>query len=113
LPLDAFGSRYTVVDAAGHVGWRFVELGVQLENMFDNRYNQFELYYASNFEAPSARPSMLPQLHFAAGPPLSVMGTLTLHWDRRAKTEREAERRARLAPPRRKRAPPGRKKVRR
>jgi hypothetical protein len=97
LPLDTFGSRYTVVDLAGHFGWRFVEVGLEIQNLFDNRYHQFELLYASNFEGPATRPAMLPQLHFAAGPPLSAMGTVTLHWDPGAKRRRLERRRARDA----------------
>lgn len=81
LPLDQTGSRYTVVDLGARMRWRWIELGLEIQNLFDSRYHQLELYYASNFDSPSTRPSMLPQLHFAAGSPLFAMGTLTLHFE--------------------------------
>lgn len=92
LPLNAFGTRYTVVDLAAKLRWRWIEGGISIQNLFDRRYHQFELFYASNFDAPSARPSMLPQLHFVPGPPLTALGTLTLYFEPDAR-ERLRERR--------------------
>ncbi|HEY8428515.1 MAG TPA: TonB-dependent receptor, partial [Sandaracinaceae bacterium] len=77
LPNGAEGGAYAVVDASAHVGWRFVEVGVLITNLFDVRYERAVFSYASHFDLE--RPaSMMPALHFAAGPPLSVLGTLTL-----------------------------------
>ena len=81
LPLGTFGTRYTVVDLGARLRWRWIEGGIEVQNLFDSRYHQFELFYPSNFESPSARPSMLPALHFVAGPPLTAMGTLTLYFE--------------------------------
>jgi outer membrane receptor protein involved in Fe transport len=95
LPLDAFGTRYAVVDLGGRLRWRWVEVGVEIQNLLDQRYHQFELFYPSNFDGPAARPSMLPQLHFVAGPPLTAMGTLTLYFEpdaRRRLRDRRLER---------------------
>ena len=80
LPLNTFGTRYFVVDLGGSLRWRWIEGGIQIRNLLDARYHEFELNYASNFEGPTARPSRLPALHFAAGAPLTAMGTLTLHF---------------------------------
>jgi len=81
LPLNEFGTRYTVVDLGARMRWRYIELGLEIQNMLDTRYHQLELAYASNFDSPTARPSMLPQLHFVAGSPLFAMGTLTLYFE--------------------------------
>jgi outer membrane receptor protein involved in Fe transport len=89
LPLDAFGTRYTVADMGARMRWRWVEAGIEVQNVFDNRYHQFERFYASNFDRPAGRPSMLPQLHFVAGPPLTAMGTLTLYFEPGARARHE------------------------
>jgi hypothetical protein len=81
LPLDQFGTRYAVADFGARMRWRWIELGVEIQNMFDARYHQLELYYASSFASPTARPSMLPQLHFVAGSPLFALGTITIHFE--------------------------------
>jgi hypothetical protein len=81
LPLDTYGTRYAVVDFGARMRWRYIELGLEIQNLFDARYHQLELAYASNFQSASARPSMLPQLHFVAGSPLFAMGTITLHFE--------------------------------
>jgi hypothetical protein len=75
--------------------WRWVELAVEIQNLFDARYHQLELFYASNFSSPTARPSMLPALHFAAGAPLTAMGVLTLHFEADARARLAERRRAR------------------
>lgn len=78
LPNGAEGDAYAVVDASAHVGWRFVELGVSITNLFDVRYERASFHYMSRFDA--SRPvSMTPARHYAAGPPLTAMATLTLH----------------------------------
>ncbi len=95
LPLDVFGTRYTVVDLGARMRWRYIELGMDIQNLFDARYHQLELFYASNFQSGATRPSMLPQLHFVAGQPLMAMGTLTLYFEpneRKRLRERRAAR---------------------
>jgi hypothetical protein len=68
LPSGAEGDAYAVLDVSAHVGWRFVELGVLLTNLFDVRYERASFHYASQFDAST--PSLTPTRHVAAGPPL-------------------------------------------
>jgi hypothetical protein len=81
LPFETLGTAFTLVDAGAGMRWRWIELGIQVENLLDTRYHEAELYYPSNFGDPVEEPSQMPMLHFAAGAPLSVMGTLSLHFD--------------------------------
>ena len=61
LPLNTFGTAYFVVDLGARLRWRFVEGGLEIKNLLDARYHEAQLYYASNFEGPSSRPSRLPR----------------------------------------------------
>ena len=68
-----------LLDAGGDVRlWHF-SVGIEMRNLLNLRYRQAELNYASNFVAPDAIPSQLPERHFVAGEPFYVMGTLTWH----------------------------------
>ena len=78
LPNGAEGDAYAIADASAHVGWRFVELGVQITNLFDVRYERASFNYVSRFDVSSPA-SLTPARHYAAGPPLTALATLTLH----------------------------------
>lgn len=80
LPNEELSQRIFVVDAAASARWRFVEVGISARNLFDMRYRQLELQYESRFDDDEFG-SLRPARHFAAGPPLEVMATLTLHLD--------------------------------
>jgi hypothetical protein len=83
LPLGATSPPVALLDASLRVRWRIVEAGVQVQNLLDARYAQSVFHYASNFD-PSARPSLVPETHFSAGAPLSVMATLAFLVDETA-----------------------------
>lgn len=94
LENDTFGTRITLVDLGARVRWRWVELGLDIQNLFNARYHQYELYFASDFHA-GMQSSQDPMLHFIAGQPLMAMGTLTLYFEpgeRRRLHERRAAR---------------------
>ncbi|MCC7535867.1 MAG: TonB-dependent receptor, partial [Deltaproteobacteria bacterium] len=77
LPLSELSDDVLVLDASAGLAWRFVELGLVITNLLDARYNQTELHYVSNFRGPDAPPSLAAERHVAAGPPLTMMGTVT------------------------------------
>lgn len=78
LPRAGEADPYAIVDASAFVGWRFVELGLLLRNLFDVRYERATFSYGSRFDL--SRPaSLAPAEHFAAGAPLMAFVTLTLH----------------------------------
>jgi hypothetical protein len=78
LPFDQFAEPFFVLDAAVSARWRWFEIGVAAENLFDARYRQAELNYVSSFE-PDRAPSLMAARHFVAGPPLRVMVRLAIH----------------------------------
>ena len=80
LPNEQLSQRIAVLDASASARWRVVELGVSARNLLDLRYRAVELQYESRF-ADDDFGSLRPARHFAAGPPLEVMATLTLHLD--------------------------------
>lgn len=70
-----------LADASLSLRRTFLELGVEAQNLLDARYADVEYAFASNWaQDPQDRiPSALPARHFAAGPPLTVLGSVTLH----------------------------------
>jgi hypothetical protein len=81
LPLETLSDPLLSADASLTVGWRFVDLGLAVENVFDNR-NQLAVFnYASNFIGPDATPSLRAERHFSAGAPRAFFATLTFHAD--------------------------------
>ncbi|APR99335.1 TonB-dependent receptor domain-containing protein [Pajaroellobacter abortibovis] len=81
LPFDQRSLAFWSVDVAGKVRWKWIEMGIEMTNLLDRRNQQFIQSYPSNFQGPEAFPSRLVQPHFAAGPPRTILGTLTLYWD--------------------------------
>jgi iron complex outermembrane recepter protein len=79
LPRQEFGDPFYLLGAGGDVRlWHF-SLGIEMRNLLNATYRQAEFNYASNFVAPDAIPSQVPERHFVAGEPFFVMGTLTWH----------------------------------
>ncbi len=66
------------LDGSVSVGWRFLELSVAAQNLTDRRNRVAKFNQASSF---GAGPSMRAVRHFAAGPPRTLLATLTLHAD--------------------------------
>lgn len=74
------GSGFTVLDLGASMRWRWVELGIEVENATNLRYHEVEQFYASRFD-PSAPLDEQPVVHFAAGAPLTALGTLALYFE--------------------------------
>lgn len=83
LPLGESSSSVWELDLAVRARWRWLELGVSLENVFDVRNRVSELNYASNFAGDDAAgsASMRTVRHFAAGRPRTWWLSLKIHLD--------------------------------
>ncbi|MCU0685367.1 MAG: TonB-dependent receptor [Polyangiaceae bacterium] len=81
LPNERFSPVLFTVDAAARLRWRALEVGLEVTNVLDRRNRPVALNYVSNFRAPDAPASLLPEQHFAAGPPRAFFGTLTLYFE--------------------------------
>ncbi len=79
LPYGEWSDPMFVVDASASVRWRWIEVGVIAENLFDTQYRLGEYNYVSNFNPGTSTPDMVAGRLFTAGPPLGVFGTLTLY----------------------------------
>lgn len=79
LPYGQFADPVHLLDASAAVRWSVVEVGVEAFNLLARRWAATEYNFVSDWGTRPI-PSLLPARHFAAGPPLSVMGTLTLHF---------------------------------
>lgn len=73
------GEPVFVADAACGIAVGAVELGVSIQNLFDNQYRLAEYNYVSEFQSNPVAPNLLPVRHFSSGAPRSVMFTLTVH----------------------------------
>ena len=78
LPYGQSSDPFFVTDASAAVRWRWIEVGVIAQNLFDARYQLGVYNYVSNFNA-AASPDLLPARHFTPGAPLGVVGTLTVY----------------------------------
>lgn len=77
-----FGQRSDVIfvtDLSGELKWKWVSLGLSVTNLFDARYRQVELQYASDFHTSGNLPSLVPARQFAAGAPRAFLVTVGLH----------------------------------
>jgi len=81
LPLGRFSEPIFLVDAGARLSWKRLELGLELQNLFDARWREAEYNYVSNFRGAEAAPSLLATRHFSAGAPRQLRGTLTVHFD--------------------------------
>jgi TonB family protein len=81
LPLDRFSQPIFLFDAALRGRWSSLELGLEVENLWDTRWRESEFNYVSNFRGPEAPASLLATRHFSAGAPRTVRGTLTVYLD--------------------------------
>ncbi|MEZ4374304.1 MAG: TonB family protein [Polyangiaceae bacterium] len=78
LPYDELSDSIFTVDAAATLGWKSLELGLQVSNLFDNQYRLGEYNYASDFHTEPT-PTLVPERHFTAGPPRAVYATFAVH----------------------------------
>ncbi|MFY0569728.1 TonB-dependent receptor [Archangium lansingense] len=81
LPLDRYSEPIFLFDVAARARWKWMELGLSVENLFDARWREAEFNYVSNFRGPDAPASLLATRHFAAGSPRTFRGTFTLYLD--------------------------------
>ena len=81
LPLGTESGARFQVDASLRARFRFLELGVSVENLFDRRNTAAEFNYASFFGEDGDPASMRSVRHFAAGAPRLWMLTLTAYFD--------------------------------
>lgn len=79
LPLKEWGDPFYLMNLGASLRLWHTEIGIEIRNLLGFDYRQSEFFYPSNFAGPTAIPSRLPQRHFAAGEPLTVAATLTLH----------------------------------
>ncbi|MSP63423.1 MAG: TonB family protein [Myxococcales bacterium] len=79
LPYGQQAATVTLLDVSAGVRWWFLELGVEVFNALNSRYAAVEYSLVSDWGARSA-PSLVPARHVAAGPPVTAMGTLGLHF---------------------------------
>ncbi|TAK23840.1 MAG: TonB-dependent receptor [Myxococcaceae bacterium] len=78
LPFGQFADPVALLDVSASVRWRAVEAGVECFNLLDARYAATEYSFASDWQTRTV-PSRVPARHLSAGPPLTALGTLTLH----------------------------------
>ena len=81
LPLDRFSEPIVLFDVAARARWKWMELGLSVENLLDARWREAEFNYVSNFRGPDAPASLMATRHFAAGAPRTFRATFTLYLD--------------------------------
>jgi iron complex outermembrane receptor protein len=81
LLFGEMGQTLFVVDAAVGAAAGPFEIGLSAQNLFDSRYRLAEYNYVSEFRPNPVAPNLLPVRHFSAGPPRTLMLTLTVHLD--------------------------------
>ncbi len=67
-------SGYTVLDLGLRYVWRFLELGLAIENLADTRWRSSEFYYESR---PTQGGASMEDFHFSPGNPRNVRGWVT------------------------------------
>ena len=84
LPLGQTASPTFVMNASAKLRWSFVELGIEGENLLNAQYPLSEFFYASYFPHGTglSYPTLAPIESFTAAPPLTVLATLSLIFDK-------------------------------
>jgi outer membrane receptor protein involved in Fe transport len=77
LPYAQQAAPVFTVDATAGLRRDFLEMGVDAMNLFNRRYADTEYVFVSDWRISNV-PSLLPARHISAGPPLTILGTLTL-----------------------------------
>jgi len=81
LPYGQLSPAIATLDVAARVSIRNIEIGISATNLLDRRNREAVFNYISNFRGPTEAVSMLPQQHFAAGPPRQFLLTLQVAFD--------------------------------
>jgi len=79
LPYGDRSDRIFTLDGSLSMGWSFVDVALSAQNLLDARYRLGEYNYASDFHS-QAFPTLVPVRHFSAGPPRTVMLSVTLNY---------------------------------
>lgn len=77
LPHGARGAALGVLDATLGYDWHWLQLGLELENVLDQRTREGEYHYASHWR-PGEPASELPVIHYVAGPPRNARLSVTV-----------------------------------
>jgi len=75
LPYGQRSQDIFTVDGSAALSWTHYEIELSVTNLFDNQYRLGEYNYASDFHS-EPQPTLVPERHFAAGPPRSVFLSL-------------------------------------
>ncbi|MES1208320.1 MAG: TonB-dependent receptor, partial [Pseudomonadota bacterium] len=79
LPYGQFSPSVSLLDASAALAWRAFELGVEATNVLGRTYAANEYSFVSNWGRQDI-PSLIPARHISAGPPRSLLGTLTVRF---------------------------------
>jgi iron complex outermembrane recepter protein len=79
LPFGQSADPVALLDASAALGWRWLELGFEGYNLTARRYAQNEYSFVSDWGTRPV-PSLVPARHIAAGPPLTALGTIAVHF---------------------------------
>lgn len=80
LRYGAVAGGAAILDLNASYRWRFIDVGVQLDNMLAQEWHEGEFHYASWFDKTRPR-TEIPSIHIAAGPPFMARATLTFWLD--------------------------------
>jgi outer membrane cobalamin receptor len=69
---------WAIVDADAGLRWKNVELGVDVQNLFDSKWREVSFATTSQLKG---EPAPVRDIHFTPGWPLTVMGKATLYWN--------------------------------
>lgn len=80
LPFGEQGRDAFLLDGRASLRYRWVELGLDAQNLLDATWYDSELVFPSNFSAYGAggEATLVPRRHVTVGPPLTLLGVLTL-----------------------------------
>lgn len=80
LPFGEQGRDAFLLDGRASLRYRWVELGLDAQNLLDATWYDAELVFPSNFTAYGAggAATLVPRRHVTVGPPLTLLGVLTL-----------------------------------
>jgi hypothetical protein len=79
LPYGSRSDTIFTVDGNLTVGWRFLDLSLAVQNLFDTQYRLGEFNYASDFHSQPF-PTLVPVRHFTAGAPRTVFFSIALNY---------------------------------
>jgi iron complex outermembrane receptor protein len=75
LPYGESAAPLALLDLSAGVTWGPIDLGVEVQNLLDQRYAALEYSFVSSW-SPTASPSSVPARSFSAGAPLTVLVSL-------------------------------------